>query len=71
MPIKMKYRSTPHGPWAEVLVYNFTYTEELECFALAWLPDSKIWLTVPVFMLEPIHGKKVLNEEQTKTDEKI
>ena len=66
-PIKMRYRNTGYDPWIDIDVYAVHYTDELECFVLGWNPHARMWVTVPVFLTEPVEEKKSLNEDM-KTD---
>lgn len=64
-PVKMKYKSGPYEEAFDVIVYDFYHTQELESFALCWVPSKKYWVTAPIFTLTPISSKTTLNENKS------
>ena len=59
----MMMKEHPTLPSREVVVYDFIHnTESLETYALCWVESNQVWMTVPVYCLEPIVQKTILNE---------
>lgn len=61
-PIKMIMKESPVSAEREVIVFDFIHnTETLETYALCWVDDTEMWMTVPVYCVSPIQQKQKLN----------
>ena len=58
-PIRMIYKEPPQKQ-TEVDVYeisNIVNGEEILCLATAWMIKEEIWVTTPIYNLQPIKEK--------------
>ena len=61
-PIRMIMRESPTTPEKEVVVFDFIHNgESLETYALCWVEEKELWMTVPVYCVSPIRQKQSLN----------
>lgn len=62
-PIKMRLtRDTSSGVKRSIIdVYAFTMDEN-DSYAICWNPSTEAWLTIPVYYLEPLNQRSVINE---------